>query len=98
MSLPVVLTAEAEADLDEAAQWYEQRAVGLGIDLVARVRDSLSRIGVHPQLYPEVRRGIRRAGVRRFPFGIFYRLRPDRVEVIAVFHDRRNPAIWQGRV
>jgi len=28
---------------------------------------------------------------------VFYRAHADRVEVIAVFHTRRDPAIWQGR-
>jgi plasmid stabilization system protein ParE len=97
MSLPVILTAEAEAELDEAAQWYEQRSAGLGVDLVARVRDTLSQIGDTPELYPEVHNDIRRAAVRRFPYGVFYRRTTDRVEVIAVFHDRRDPSIWQSR-
>jgi plasmid stabilization system protein ParE len=97
VSRPVVLTAEAEADLDEAAQWYEQRSPGLGADLVARVRDTLARVGNNPELYPEVHGGIRRAPVRRFPYGVFYRQRNDRVAVIAVFHDRRDPSIWQSR-
>ncbi len=98
MSVPVVLTAEAEADLDGAAQWYEQRSTGLGAQLVARVRDTLARVEFNPDLYPEVHNGIRWAPVRRFPYGVFYRRRRGRVEVIAVFHDRRDPSVWQSRV
>ena len=98
MSLPVVLTAEAEADLDDAVQWYERRSAGLGVDLVAKVRQTLARVGGNPDLYPEVESGVRRAPVRRFPYGVLYRRRGGRVEVIAVFHDRRDPAVWQGRV
>ena len=97
MSLPVVLTAEAEADLEAAAQWYEQRSAGLGAELVARVRDTLTRIGNNPDLYPESHAGVRRAALRRFPYGVFYRRRDDRIEVIAVFHDRRDPTGWQSR-
>ena len=44
MSVSVVLTAEAEGDLDEAAQQYEQRAAGLGVDFVARVRDMVRKL------------------------------------------------------
>lgn len=43
MSLPVVLTPEAEAEFDAAADWYEQRA-GLGSEFTANVRDVLHRI------------------------------------------------------
>jgi len=35
---------------------------------------------------------------RRFPYGIYYRVYADRVEVIAVQHSRRDPADWQSRV
>jgi plasmid stabilization system protein ParE len=97
MSLPVVLTPEAEDDLEEAALWYEQRLAGLGTRLVAQVRAAISRISDLPDLYPEVHPGIRRVSVRRFPYGVFYRRREERVEVIAILHDRRNPTVWQRR-
>jgi toxin ParE1/3/4 len=98
MSVAVVLNAEAEADLEEAALWYEDRSAGLGVRLVSRVHEALARIGENPDLYPEVHAGIRRAPVRRFPYGVFYRRREDRVEVVGVFHDRRNPSAWKRRV
>jgi plasmid stabilization system protein ParE len=69
MSLPVALSPEAEADLDEAAAWHEQQSAGLGVELVAEVRDALGRVGDHPEAYSEVRSGIRRAPVRRFAYG-----------------------------
>jgi plasmid stabilization system protein ParE len=97
MSVTVVVTAEAEADIDEAAQQYEQRSAGLGVDFVARVRDALAAVGANPNLYGEVDDGIRRAPTKRFPYGVFYRRRGDRVVVIAVLHNRRDPSIWQAR-
>jgi plasmid stabilization system protein ParE len=97
MTLPVVLTHEAEAEFDEAADWYE-RTAGLGAEFVARIRDALSRIGSMPELHAVVYQDIRRAVIRRFPYNIYYRVRADRVEVIAVFHGRRDPSVWQKRV
>jgi plasmid stabilization system protein ParE len=97
VSLPIVLTAEAEADVEEAAMWYEQRSDGLGVRYVSRVREVLARVSDNPELCPEVHGGLRRAPVRRFPYGVFYRRREDRIEVVAVFHDRRNPSAWKRR-
>lgn len=37
MSLPVVLRAEAEAEFDEAFDYYESRRAGLGADFTAEV-------------------------------------------------------------
>lgn len=66
-------------------------------DLVSEVRHALTRVGDQPEGYPELRPGVRRAQVRRFSYGIFYRVRADRVEVIGIFHDRRSPRVWQRR-
>ncbi len=98
MSLPVILTPEAEEDLAEAAAWYEDHRAGLGQDLVARVRAVLTRIADSPELYGEVYCGIRRAPVRRFPYGVFYRHLRDRLQVIAIFHERRDPSAWRDRI
>jgi len=98
MTLPAVLSPEAEADLDDAAAWHERRSAGLGAELVSEVRNALTRVGDQPEAYPELRPGVRRAQVRRFSYGIFYRVRVDRVEVIGIFHDRRSPRVWQRRV
>jgi len=97
MSLPVVLSHEAEADFDEAADWYEQQA-RLGAEFVARVREVLDRIGQMPDLHAVVYRNVRRAIVRRFRYNIYYRVQPDRVEVIAVIHSHRDPSVWKSRV
>ena len=34
---------------------------------------------------------------RRFPYSIFSRVESQQVVVLAVFHSRRNPRIWQTR-
>jgi toxin ParE1/3/4 len=94
----VVLTASAEADVDEASQWYEQRSAGLGAKFLAQVSEALLRVADNPELYPEVHNGVRRAPVRRFPYSVFYRTRGDRLEIIAVFQDRRSPSRWQRRI
>jgi plasmid stabilization system protein ParE len=98
VSSPVILSPQADEDLAEAVRWYERRQPGLGAILVMRVDEQLERIGDNPDLYPEVRLGMRRSPVRRFPYGIFYRRRPNYVQVVAIVHERRHPAVWEGRV
>jgi toxin ParE1/3/4 len=95
--MPVILSPAADDDLDEAVLWYEQRRSGLGTKLIARLDEVLARIGDNPDLYPEVHSGIRRAPIRRFPYGAFYRRRTNYVQVIAIVHDRRDPPVWEAR-
>ena len=96
MSLPVVLTYEAETDFDAAADWYQAHG-DLGARFTTHVREALNRIGQMPESYAVHHRDIRRAQVRKFPYNVFFRLHADRVEVIAVLHGCRDPAAWKSR-
>jgi plasmid stabilization system protein ParE len=51
----------------------------------------------NPRRFPIVHRDRRRAGVRRFPYGLFFEVQQHRIVVIACFHARRNPQSWQIR-
>jgi hypothetical protein len=44
-----------------------------------------------------VHRTVRRALLRRFPFGVFYRAEPSRIVVIGILHGSRDPKVWKGR-
>jgi plasmid stabilization system protein ParE len=87
----------AVEELREARGWYEAQRAGLGEELEQSIEASLRRVSANPEAFPEVAPGVRRAVIERFPYGIFYRRLTDAIEVLAVFHHRRDPAIWRGR-
>lgn len=97
MSLPLIITPEAEADLAEAKAWYNRQREGLGEEFVLCVEEALERIRRSPKGASEVFPGVRRVVVRRFPYGVFYRVDPDQMAVIAVYHSHRDPRGWQQR-
>ncbi len=98
MKKPLIVRAEAEADLAEAFQWYEQQVRGLGDQFLLCVDAVMASIERTPQLYPVVHRGvIRRALTRRFPYGVFFVEGERSVSVIAVAHAKRDPQLWQNR-
>ncbi len=89
--------AQATAELAEAAEWYEARRAGLGIDFVAEVDTALAGISEHPEASPRWRadRPYRRHVLQRFPYVVFFRLLGDNsIEVTAVAHARRRPGYW----
>ncbi len=97
MSLPVVLRRKARDEFDAAIDWYEQQEAGLGYEFAECVRAVLERISATPELYAKVHQEVRKALVRKFPYSVYYRLRPDRIVVLAVFHNKRNPNVWKSR-
>lgn len=91
------LRHEAEADLTDAARWYESQACGLGHEFLDAVQDALFAIKKSPLLYPVVHRRTRRALIGRFPFGVYFRLEDDAIVVFAVMHGSRDPRRWKAR-
>ena len=97
MTPTVVWIPEANEDLQEARAWYDSIRPRLGERFALAVEATIKEIAEHPLQFPAVYRGRRRAGVRRFPFGIFFEVQENRTVVIACFHGRRNPSRWQVR-
>ena len=97
MSFALTIRPEAETDLAEACRWYEERRHDLGSESPISVEATLESIQRHPQSFPVVHSQIRRALLRRFPYGVFYVVEEHAVAVLAVFHASRDPNRWQNR-
>lgn len=97
MTAAIIVQPEAEADLAEALAWYEARREGLGGEFVEAVSQAFSRIADQPRRYAVVHRDVRRVLLRRFPYVVLYIVRDERVFVLGVLHQRRNPRVLQSR-
>lgn len=93
----LVVGAAAEADVLDAARWYELRSPGLGREFLRAVDAALADIAAMPERYPIVHGEARRALLHRFPYGVYFVLTPGLVSVIACMHARRDPRRWQER-
>ena len=87
----------AKVELNEAARYYEAESVGLGTAFVDEVERSLAAILEYPESSPTMRGPIRRRVLRRFPYGLLYRVRGEELRILAVMNFRRRPAYWIGR-
>ena len=97
MKFPVVWLPEADAELKEAMARYESIRPALAQRFAEAVVDTVAEITAAPLHYAVVEKGRRRAGVHRFPYGLFFLVEENRIVVIACFHGRRNPRHWQLR-
>ena len=81
----------------EAALYYQSQASGLGIDFLSVVEHALKFIVESPNTCPILEGELRRRLLRRFPFGILFRVEPGEIVVTAVAHLRRKPGYWKKR-
>lgn len=91
MTLPLRVRRRAELDVDDAYAWYETRSEGLGEAFLGSVQACFLRIRRHPEAYAVVHGRVRRARLHRFPYSVFYTIRADFIDVLAVYHARRRP-------
>ena len=98
MSPRLIIRPEAEQEMADGFDWYEERVPGLGSDFLLCVDATLNSILRQPQQYPHVHRVVRRALTRRFPYEVFFVDDAERVVVLSVFHAKRNPKRWQERI
>jgi hypothetical protein len=80
MSLPLVFHPDVQGELDDAFRWYEGQRTGLGDEFLTTVEEVFNRLRRIPEVHSTVYRDVRRAVARRFPYGVFYRIRGDRVK------------------
>jgi plasmid stabilization system protein ParE len=91
MTRLLLVSTRTETDLAEAVAWYNRISPGIGADFLFCVEHALHRIADHPEAFALVSPDVRRILVRRFPFGLFFRVRKHRIEIEALFHLRIDP-------
>lgn len=87
----------ARGDVASAARWYDNQRAGLGDEFLYRVQEAMSRIEHSPQAYAVVFEGLRRVGLRQFPYNLFFKILPDNSLVIACLHGKRSPLLARER-
>ena len=99
MNRRLIVRPEAEADISDAAVWYDGRTRGLGLELISEVQSAIARAIKNPESFTRVRLNplVRRVLTRRFPYRVFFIVRPDALVVFAVLHAARHDRIWQHR-
>ena len=91
--IAVEIRNEAEVDLADAAQFYEDQEKGLGAWFVDKIffeiNDVLGQVaGVHRK-----RHGLHCFISARFPFGVYYRMEDGKACVHAILDLRQNPRV-----
>ncbi|MEZ0265532.1 MAG: type II toxin-antitoxin system RelE/ParE family toxin [Phycisphaerae bacterium] len=90
---------DAERELADAAQWYDDQLPGLGDRFVAAVENATALIARHPVLFPIIpgTGDARRVLVDRFPYQVVYRMTQGEFTIIAIAHVRRRTLYWRKR-
>jgi len=95
--MQVKFHTEAEAELTEAALFYEDKVAGLGKSFVADIQNAVTFIRLHPNTPPRLGQLLRKFVIKRFPYSIIYQHDEHGIFILAVAHNKRRPGYWKIR-
>lgn len=97
--MKVQFTQGALDELRDAYHYYESQQPGLGQDFTKKLNSAIDKILQHPELWPVMPRTkqARRHRMKRFPYGVVYKVKADHSRILAIMHLRRRPGYWKNR-
>ena len=81
----------AEIEFRNAYVWYENQRLGLGLEFENCVEAAIDQLLKFPKFGGLITEETRRILVRRFPYGIFYKINGELIEIIGIRHFRQKP-------
>ena len=90
---------EASKELIEAALYYEEHQLGLGLRFRNEVASAIQVILENPYIWRERAQGLyRRYNLPVFPYYIAYFVEDEIMRIVAIGHASRRPDYWRNRL
>jgi plasmid stabilization system protein ParE len=87
----------AQRDIEQAATYYRAQKTGLDEEFLNEINTAIAAISATPYQFEEIRPGMRRYLLDRFPYGVYFRIRSGLIEVVVVKHHSRRPGLGMRR-
>jgi len=95
MAYKIKTTFGAESDIEKAIIYYKDIKIQLAKDFLNELKATRKYIQKHPKKIQIRYAEIRVAFLKRFPFGIHYKLEDKTVIIVSVFHTSQNDMKWR---
>lgn len=89
---------EAQFELDESVEYYNNEVEGLGETFLQEVLHAIDRIAKFPAAWHPFSKNTRRCQTRRFPYGLIYTVLSNTILIISVSSLHRKPNHWKERI
>lgn len=98
--MKVFFEHEAETEMVEAAQYYDEHQTGLGSDFLDKVDAAIDEIAADPLRFGFYRssKNLRSVRLERFPYRLLFAVGSERISIVAVAHLHRRPGYWKPRL
>ncbi len=97
MTFTSIIRSDAQREITETFQWYENHSVGLGAEFLRAVDVAIASVERFSSAFPKVEGETRRVLLRRFPYALFYIVHEEIIAITGCYHQKRNPEVWQSK-
>ncbi len=97
MAFNVVFHEEAEQEIFDAANFYEEVSHTLTIEFFDELFSVIDTVVASPNRNQEISKGFRKSNLKRFPFKVVYKIENEKIVVVAIAHHKRKPNYWKKR-
>ena len=97
MTFEVSFHPEAVQELRAAFLWYFDRNPIVAQSFQDETEHAIETILENPHQWQNWGKSERKYVFSRFPFNLIYRVNLNKVEVIAIAHQKRKPGYWKKR-
>jgi plasmid stabilization system protein ParE len=95
---PVRFLQPAEAEVDEAVEYFDQQRDGLGDRFLRDLQTTTAFIAERPRSGKPLTPTVRKARLRTFQYNVIYVIDSGEIVIVAVAHHRRRPGYWRSRL
>ncbi|MBC8281247.1 MAG: type II toxin-antitoxin system RelE/ParE family toxin [Chloroflexi bacterium] len=92
--LPIKVTSSAVLQIEEAASWWSDNRPAAPLALRDDLQQAFTLISEQPNIGAAATNaalpGVRRIHLGRIRYFLYYRIRPDQVEILALWHASRG--------
>ncbi|HEX8277237.1 MAG TPA: type II toxin-antitoxin system RelE/ParE family toxin [Segetibacter sp.] len=93
------LIDEAESDVKEIFEWYENKFKGLGDRFLSHLEKAFDKIASNPHAFAQTGFfDFRRFVLNVFPYKIFYFLNNNTIIITAVIYKSRSKRYWRKKL
>ena len=88
---------DAEIELNASVDYYQSCQENLGAEFAYEVQKTIQIIVAFPIAWQKLEGDIRRCLTNRFPFGVIYYQKKDKIIILAIMQLQRKPNYWKER-
>ena len=96
--MKTTISALAELELNDAAQYYELSQQGLAEKFFSAFSETLAKIKMNPKAGCSYNKMTRYQMLNRFPYSVFYTTKNNEIVIVAIVHQHRMPGYWLSRI